>query len=333
MTPVTTVFDSHLHIIDPRYPLSENDGYLPPAFTAQDYRRRVEGLNVGGGAVVSGSFQGFDQTYLRDALRELGPTFVGVTQIPAETADQEIVDLDAAGVRAVRFNVRRGGSADLDDLDYLARRVYDLVGWHTELYIDSRCLAELTATLQKLPRISIDHLGLSAAGLPDLLRAVDAGAYVKATGFGRIDLDPAEAIRQILAINPGALVFGTDLPSTRADRPFRDGDVAVIQDAVGDDRIEDVLWRNAETLYRIDAKRLDILSDPELIESERMPGPGHSQVVVDDSLTAGWLSPAISPGPWESRRSTCGFGLTLLGAIPPAFRAARLNIVDAVAIE
>lgn len=252
MTTTTAVFDSHLHIIDPRYPLIENNGYLPPVFTAQDYRRRVEGLNIVGGAVVSGSFQGFDQSYLLNALHELGPTFVGVTQIPADTTDREIADLDAAGVRAVRFNVRRGGSAHLDDLDYLARRVHDLAGWHTEFYVDSRSLTELAPTLQKLPRISIDHLGLSAAGLPDLLRAVEAGAYVKATGFGRIDLDPADAIRAILAINPGALVFGSDLPSTRANRPFHDDDIALVRDAVGDDRIDDVLWHNAVALYRVE---------------------------------------------------------------------------------
>ena len=35
-----------------------------------------------GGAVVSGSFQGFDQSYLLDALDQLGPSFVGVTQLP-----------------------------------------------------------------------------------------------------------------------------------------------------------------------------------------------------------------------------------------------------------
>ena len=44
------------------------------------------------------------------ALGELGPRFVGVTQLPADTADAEIVRLHASGVRAVRFNVRRGGS-------------------------------------------------------------------------------------------------------------------------------------------------------------------------------------------------------------------------------
>ncbi|TFI05303.1 2-pyrone-4,6-dicarboxylate hydrolase, partial [Kocuria rhizophila] len=73
------VFDSHLHIIDPAHPLVENRGYLPEPFTVADYRRRVSGLGIAGGAVVSGSFQGFDQGYLIEALRALGPGFVGVT--------------------------------------------------------------------------------------------------------------------------------------------------------------------------------------------------------------------------------------------------------------
>ena len=103
------VFDAHLHIIDPRFPLLENDGYLPPAFPVEQYRQRIAGLGIGGGAVVSGSFQGFDQSYLRHALTELGPNFVGVTQVPETVTDEEITALDAAGVRAVRFNVRRGG--------------------------------------------------------------------------------------------------------------------------------------------------------------------------------------------------------------------------------
>jgi len=41
-------------------------------------------------AVVSGSFHGFDQSYLLDALALLGPGFVGVTQLPATVTDDEI---------------------------------------------------------------------------------------------------------------------------------------------------------------------------------------------------------------------------------------------------
>ena len=58
--PRPPLFDAHLHVIDPRFPLIGNDGYLPPPFTVEDYRVRTSALGVTGGAVVSGSFQGFD---------------------------------------------------------------------------------------------------------------------------------------------------------------------------------------------------------------------------------------------------------------------------------
>ena len=66
------IFDAHLHVIDPHFPLVPNRGYLPGPFTAEDYLERVASLNIAGGAVVSGSFQAFDQGYLVDALNRLG---------------------------------------------------------------------------------------------------------------------------------------------------------------------------------------------------------------------------------------------------------------------
>ncbi|TQN30352.1 putative TIM-barrel fold metal-dependent hydrolase [Haloactinospora alba] len=247
------VFDAHLHIIDPHFPLVENNGYLPPAFTVEQYRRRIATLPVRGGAVVSGSFQGFDQTYLRHALAALGPGFVGVTQLPATVTDEEIADLDAAGVRGLRFNLHRGGSAALDALDELARRVYDVAGWHTELYIDSRHIPEVADTLAALPAVSVDHLGLHRDGLAPLLKLVERGARVKATGFGRVDLDPAEAITAVVNVNPAALMVGTDLPSTRARRPFADTDLDAVTRAVGEEYRDAVLWGNAAAFYRVPA--------------------------------------------------------------------------------
>jgi hypothetical protein len=226
------VFDSHLHIIDQRFPLVSNRGYLPDEFTVADYRARVSELGIMGGAVVSGSFQAFDQSYLLDALRTLGPSFVGVTQLPSSTPDAEILALDRAGGRAVRFNLKRGGSAGLGDLDSLARRVHEVAGWHVELYVDGRDLPELYEVLVSLPVVVIDHLGLSRAGLPTLLRLAERGAHVKATGFGRLDFDPGPALHELARVNPDALLFGTDLPSTRAPRPFRVQDLSLITEAL-----------------------------------------------------------------------------------------------------
>ncbi|GAA4612076.1 amidohydrolase family protein [Actinoallomurus liliacearum] len=245
------VFDAHLHIIDPRFPLIENNGYLPPAFTVEDYRRRTSALGVTGGAVVSGSFQGFDQDYLVEALRRLGEGFVGVTQLPVSVTDEEIARLNAEGVRAVRFNVRRGGSETLDHLETLARRVNEVAGWHTELYIDARDLPDLTPVLRTLPAVSVDHLGLTEDGLPHLLSLVDGGARVKATGFGRVDLEVTKAVQAVVAANPRSLMFGTDLPSTRARRPFHEDDVRLLTDAVGPEHAQAVLHDNAAAFYRV----------------------------------------------------------------------------------
>ena len=106
------VFDAHFHVIDDRFPLVPNQGYLPPPFTVDDYRERVAPLGVAGGAVVSGSFQAYDQTYLVDALRRLGDGFVGVANLPGDSTDEEILALDAAGVRACRANLHRGADFD-----------------------------------------------------------------------------------------------------------------------------------------------------------------------------------------------------------------------------
>ncbi|CAL1520436.1 amidohydrolase family protein [Chitinophaga sp. MM2321] len=244
------VFDAHLHITDHQYPLQPNQGYLPPSFTVADYQQRAAELNISGGAVVSGSFHGFDQQYLLAALKILGPDYVGVTQIPASATDEEIIALHNAGVRAVRFNVQSGGSENTKYLEKLGLRVHELVKWHVELYVDSRQLPGLSNTLQKLPKVVIDHLGLSKAGFKYLLPLVEKGAIVKATGFGRCDFDVLTAMRQITAINPAALLFGTDLPSTRAPRPFDVADLNLIINNFSPALAAKICRENALALYQ-----------------------------------------------------------------------------------
>ena len=245
------IFDAHCHIIDSAYPLIPNNGYTPEFFSVDDYQKRTRALGVIGGAVVSGSFQGFDQTYLIAALKRLGPGFVGVTQLPASVTDSELETLHQHGVRALRFNLKRGGSEQLDQLESMARRVYDCVGWHCELYIDSRELPAIETRLLRLPALSIDHLGLSHEGLPSLLRLAGHGARVKACGFGRVDFAVPGALQQIHSANPHALMFGTDLPSTRALRPFEDTDIVLLIDALGEDGAGRALWQNAREFYRL----------------------------------------------------------------------------------
>jgi predicted TIM-barrel fold metal-dependent hydrolase len=245
------LFDSHFHIIDSRFPLVPNNGYLPDELTCSNYLTQLSGYDLRGGAIVSGSFQAFDQSYLLNALHTLGPLFVGVTQLPATVTDQEILDLDGGGVRAVRFNLKRGGSEDVRHLEAMARRVFDLAGWHVELYVDSRELEGLFETLVSLPSVSIDHLGLAKEGFGTLLKLAERGVRVKATGFGRVDFDVATALRELYAANPQALMFGTDLPSTRAPRPYTDKDFLLVVETLGAEAARAVFYDNAAEFYRV----------------------------------------------------------------------------------
>ncbi|MFJ8261128.1 amidohydrolase family protein [Rummeliibacillus sp. NPDC094406] len=251
-----TIFDAHFHIIDDAYPIYENNGYIPPIFTVDDYLKATKDFHIKGGAIVSGSFQKFDQSYLEHALKKLGPEFVGVTQLPFDTSDEEILRLDKIGVRAIRFNVKRGGSEGISTLETLANRVFELAGWHTELYIDAKEIGELEQVIAKLPKVSIDHLGLSQEGVPTLLRFVEKGIKVKATGFGRVHLDVIDTMKKIIDINSEALMFGTDLPSTRAKRPFHANDIEIVKQCFEQDIVEKILYKNGCAWYGIETENV-----------------------------------------------------------------------------
>jgi predicted TIM-barrel fold metal-dependent hydrolase len=245
------LFDSHCHIIDHRFPIVPNQGYTPPNFPLEDYLAQAKPLGVVAGAVVSGSFQANDQTYLMDLLPKLGPAWVGVTQIPNDYPDAEIARLDALGVRAVRFNVFRGRIDSVDDIVALATRCHSVVGWHSEIYADAAALKPHIDRLAKLTKFSIDHLGMNGEGLPVLLDLVAAGWKVKATGFGRVKMDVPKVLEAVAKKSPDALVFGTDIPSTRAARPFETADIDLIERVLGRELAQKAFWDNPLALYRI----------------------------------------------------------------------------------
>jgi predicted TIM-barrel fold metal-dependent hydrolase len=125
-------------------------------------------------------------------------------------SDDEVLSLDAAGVRAVRFTLARGGALDVD----LALRVHQLTGWHAEVYATD--LPAHEERLRQLPRLVVDHLGMNPEGLAV---AVRLGAMIKATPRYAGDL---------CAVRPERLMFGSDLPGTRAARTFAPADLDVI---------------------------------------------------------------------------------------------------------
>jgi predicted TIM-barrel fold metal-dependent hydrolase len=245
------LFDSHCHIIDHRFPIVPNQGYTPPHFPLEEYLARAKPLGIVAGAIVSGSFQAEDQTYLMDILPKLGLAWAGVTQIPNDCPDVEIARLGKLGVRAVRFNVFRGRIDSVDDIVALATRAHSVAGWHSEMYVDAAALAPHVDKLSKLPQLCVDHLGMTEAGVPVLLDLVAAGCKVKATGFGRVKLDVPKTLEAIARKNPNALVFGSDMPSTRAARPFEAADIDLVERVLGWELAQKAFWDNPLALYKV----------------------------------------------------------------------------------
>jgi predicted TIM-barrel fold metal-dependent hydrolase len=84
-----------------------------------------------------------------------------------------------------------------------------------------------------------------------MLRLAQQGVRVKATGFGRVDFDVAAALRDFHTAKPGALVFGSDLPSTRAPRPYSNQDFQLVVETLGEKAARAVFWDNAARLYGV----------------------------------------------------------------------------------
>ena len=208
-----------------------------------DYRSRVAGLDVVGGAVVSGSFQAYDQTYLVDALAQSGPASSAWPTSRRTSATPRCW-------RWPRPASGRSGStcsAAVTSPRSPSRRVCTtLAGWHLEVYLDARDLPELAPRLALAPRLVIDHLGMTQAGLPALLGLVKDGAYVKASGSGgSTSIRTRPCGRSPRSIRPLRCSAQTSPARARSGRS-RAADVELVGEAAG----ERALYDNALALYR-----------------------------------------------------------------------------------
>ena len=96
----------------------------------------------------------------------------------------------------------------------------------------------------------MDSYEMIKTGFSVLLRLVKNGTNVKASGFGRVNLNLSEALKSIANINPTALIFGTDLPDIWARRPFETDNLILILDTLGDTLTRQVFYDKAVKSYK-----------------------------------------------------------------------------------
>jgi 2-pyrone-4,6-dicarboxylate lactonase len=124
--------------------------------------------------IVQATCHGADNSALLDALRHSGGRARGVVTVKRSVTDEQLRDMDAAGVRAVRFNFvkRLVDFTPKDELMEIAARIAPL-GWHVVIYFEAVDLPELWEFFTALPTtVVVDHMGR-----PDVTKPLDGEEF------------------------------------------------------------------------------------------------------------------------------------------------------------
>ncbi|MDB5759293.1 MAG: 2-pyrone-4,6-dicarboxylate hydrolase [Burkholderia sp.] len=260
--------DSHLHIIDPRFPLAPGAAAAPAA-TIEDYRQLQGRIGTTRAVIVQAKVHGTDHGCLLDAIGKLDGKARGIGVLHPTVADAELRRLHDGGIRGLRFSVWNPADTvtTIAMIEPLARRISDF-GWHVQLHMSGDQIVEQAALLECLPcPVVIDHMGR----LPPTLgvkhpayaiarRLIDKGnAWIKVSGaylntaVGPPSYSDAAALASSwIRAAPERVVWGSDWP--HITETHQKPDDALLMDllaqAAGDrDTLSKILVANPATLY------------------------------------------------------------------------------------
>jgi len=168
--------DAHCHVFGPgdMFPYAPERKYTPCDAPKEKLWALRDHLGFARNVIVQATCHGADNAALVDALEDAGNRARGVATMRRDVDDEELILLDAAGVRGVRFNFVRRLVDRLphDTLVGIARRVRPL-GWHLEIYLESKDLPELHDFIASLPAtIVFDHMAR-----PDVTQSLHGGTF------------------------------------------------------------------------------------------------------------------------------------------------------------
>ena len=144
--------DTHMHIFEA--------GTGPPNATVAEYRKVAARMGTTRAVIVQPNGYGLDNTVTLRAIAELGLERTrGIATVDATISDAELERMTAAGIRGARLHMLPGGALTWDALEPVAARVVPF-GWHVQLQMDGRDLAQREEQLSRLPgTLVIYHVG------------------------------------------------------------------------------------------------------------------------------------------------------------------------------
>ena len=170
--PPAGAVDAHCHVFGPGdvFPYAPERKYTPCDAPKEKLFELRDHLGFSRNVIVQATCHGKDNAALVDALRDAGEKARGVASIALDISDSELQEMDAAGVRGVRFNFvkRLVDATPKEEFLRAAERIAEL-GWHVVVYFEAPDLEELIPFLNSLPTvIVVDHMGR-----PDVSKGID----------------------------------------------------------------------------------------------------------------------------------------------------------------
>lgn len=170
--PPPGAVDAHCHVFGPgdEFPFAPERKYTPCDASKDQLFALRDFLGFSRSVVVQATCHGKDNRAMVDAVKAANGMARGIASVGQDITEAEIAEMDAAGVRGVRFNfVKRLVDATPKEVFLSIADKIKTFGWHIVVYFEGQDLEELVPFLKQLPTdIVVDHMGR-----PDLASGVD----------------------------------------------------------------------------------------------------------------------------------------------------------------
>lgn len=175
-SPPPGAVDAHCHVFGPgdEFPYAPERKYTPCDAPKQKLWELRDYLGFERNVIVQATCHGADNRALVDALHASNNRARGVATVTRDVTDAQLRELDAAGVRGVRFNFvkRLVDVTPREVLVAIAERIQPL-GWHIVIYFEAQDLPELYEFVASLPTVVVvDHMGR-----PDVTQPLTAPGF------------------------------------------------------------------------------------------------------------------------------------------------------------
>jgi 2-pyrone-4,6-dicarboxylate lactonase len=241
----TGTCDCHVHIFGPADKFPFVPSCLQRAFEAPKNALETMHQNIGVDrcVIVHGFTHGTDLSVTLDAMETGGGRYRTIALVDDEITDERLKDINAAGVRGVRYSAVLGGEPlKTDAIQHMAERIATF-GWHLDLHLKGNYIVTYDDFLKRLPvPIVFDHMaeidpasgGINQEPFQLLLSHLkDGNGWTKIARIEKLlnqgyPFDDARALAAaVIYAAPDRVIWGSDWPHPQIGRqgPTNDGDL------------------------------------------------------------------------------------------------------------